>query len=114
MALKQVILVRSDLKMPKGKMAAQAAHAAVAAAMKSEKRKIKEWQNEGMKKVVLKVKDRKELIKYKNKAEIMGLVSALITDSGRTFFKRATTTCLGIGPDDEEKIDVLTGNLKMV
>ena len=66
-----------------------------------------------MKKVVLRVKDQKELIKYKNLAEDNGLVNALITDAGRTVVEPGTMTCLGIGPDKEEKIDKVTGNLKM-
>ena len=62
MELKQVILVRTDLKMPKGKMAAQVAHASSSALLKSHKDDIKKWQEQGMKKVVLKVKDEKELL----------------------------------------------------
>src|SRR3990167_6666057 len=62
---KQVILVREDLHLPKGKMAAQAAHASVGALMKSEEEGKKEmiwkWKNEGMKKVVLRVKDLESL-----------------------------------------------------
>ena len=75
---------------------------------------LKKWQASGMKKVVLKVADMKELIKYKNLAEDNGLVTALITDAGRTVVEPGTTTCLGIGPDKEEKIDKVTGKLKMV
>jgi PTH2 family peptidyl-tRNA hydrolase len=112
--MKQVILVRQDLKLPKGKMAAQVAHASTAATLKSHKDDLKKWQAGGMKKVVLKVKDMKELIKYKNLAEDNGLVTALITDAGRTVVEPGTTTCLGIGPGKEEKIDKVTGSLKMV
>jgi len=114
MELKQVILVRMDLKMPKGKMAVQVAHASSAALLKSHKDDIEMWQREGMKKIVLKVKDEKELLELKNKAENLGLVTALIQDAGRTVLNPGTTTCLGIGPDKEEKIDKITGKLKMV
>ncbi len=111
---KQVILVREDLKLPKGKLAAQASHASVSALLKSHKDTISKWKAQGMKKVVLKVKDEKELMKYKQMAEDKGLVTALVTDAGRTVLEPGTITCLGIGPEDEEIIDKVSGNLKMV
>ena len=114
MSLKQVILVRIDLKLPKGKMAAQCSHAAVEAALNSGKLKVDAWRKQGAKKVVLKVKDDKELFKYKQLANDAGLKTALITDAGRTVIAPGTKTCLAIGPDDEEKIDSITGKLKMV
>jgi len=114
---KQVILVREDLKLPKGKMAAQVAHASVASLMESEKSGkkaiIKAWKNEGMKKVVLRAASIQELRDMKNKAEEKGLVAEMITDAGRTVIKKGTTTCLGIGPDEEDKIDEVTGELKV-
>ncbi len=61
--MKQVILIREDLKLPKGKMAAQSAHAAVEAVLKGDKKVIKKWHQEGQKKVVLKVKNKEELFK---------------------------------------------------
>ena len=112
--MKQVILVRADLKLPKGKMAAQVAHAAVDAVLNSDSKKVKDWRNQGMKKIVLKVKDEKELIKYLQLAKEDGLKTALITDAGRTVIAPGTKTCVGIGPDSEEKIDAITGKLKMV
>ncbi|MBU2590157.1 MAG: peptidyl-tRNA hydrolase Pth2 [Nanoarchaeota archaeon] len=111
--MKQVILVRRDLKMDKGKLAAQVAHASVKAVLKTDKKKLQEWLDEGMKKVVLKVDSKKDLINYKNLAEDVGLKAALITDAAKTFFNKPTTTCLGIGPDDDEKIDQVTGKLQM-
>lgn len=111
---KQVILVRMDLKLPKGKLASQASHASVEALLKSHKDDIDKWKKEGMKKVVLKVKDLEELEVYKKKADEKGLVTGLITDMGKTVVEPGTTTCLGIGPDKEEKIDKVTGDLKML
>lgn len=111
--MKQVILVRADLKLPKGKMAAQVAHASTEAVLKSHKDDLSKWRKIGMKKVVLKVADDKELFKYKNLAQDIGLVTALITDAGRTVVEPGTVTCLGIGPDKEEKIDQVTKDLKM-
>jgi PTH2 family peptidyl-tRNA hydrolase len=114
MAYKQVILVRQDLKLPKGKLAAQVSHASVESLLKSHRDDIAKWRSEGMKKVILKVSDEKEIMKYKTKAEDFGLVVALIIDAGRTVLEPGTITCLGIGPDKEEKIDRVTGLLKMI
>jgi len=114
MGYKQVILVREDLKLDKGKMAAQVAHASVEAALRSDKEIIKNWRAKGMKKVVLKVKNKEELFKYKEIAKNNNLKTALITDAGRTAIEPGTKTCLAIGPDEEKKIDEVTGSLKMM
>ncbi len=114
MVLKQVILVRTDLNMAKGKLAVQCSHAAVECALKSCDDKLKAWKRTGAKKVILKVGSLKALYKFKTLAKLKGLKTALITDAGKTFFKVPTTSCLGIGPDDEEKIDSVTGDLAML
>ncbi|MBI2142391.1 peptidyl-tRNA hydrolase [Candidatus Woesearchaeota archaeon] len=111
---KQVILVRQDLKLKAGKLAAQAAHASLEAALSSDRKTLGEWLSEGGKKVVLKAADEKELLKYKQLADREKLKSALIRDAGRTALKPGTITCLGIGPDKEGKIDKVTGKLKML
>jgi peptidyl-tRNA hydrolase, PTH2 family len=114
MAYKQVILVREDLKLPKGKLAAQSSHASVDATLKSDKKMISDWKQTGAKKVILKVNDEKDLLKYKQIAEDNDLKTALIKDAGHTVLEPGTITCLGIGPDDEEKIDSVTGKLAMM
>ena len=114
MSLKQVILVRKDLKLPKGKLSTQVAHASTESALISDKDIVSEWRSEGMKKVVLKVKDLKELRMYQQLAKDENLVAAMITDAGKTVVAPGTATCVGIGPDDEEKIDTVTGKLKML
>ena len=114
MPYKQVILVRDDLKLPKGKLSAQVAHAAVDASTKSDRKIVDLWKKEGGKKIVLKVKDEKELLRYKQMAEDIGLKTALIVDAGHTVVEPGTITCIGIGPDEEEKINSVTGKLKMM
>ena|SRR3989338_2626588 len=114
MQYKQVILARDDLKLPKGKLAAQCSHASVDVVIKSGRKMVELWKKEGAKKVVLKVKDEKELLKYKQLAEDVGLKTALITDAGHTVLEPGTVTCLGIGPDEEGKIDRISGKLKMM
>lgn len=114
MKYKQVILVRQDLKLPKGKMAAQCAHAAVECVLKSDQKIVQSWHREGMGKIILKVSDEKELLRFKNLAEDAGLKTALITDAGHTVVAPGTKTCLGIGPDLADKIDKITGSLKLI
>lgn len=112
MDLKQVILIRADLKLPKGKAVAQGAHASVEAALKSDD--LNAWRNSGQKKVVLKVADEKELIKYFQMAKDEGLPCSLITDAGKTVIAPGTKTAVGIGPASEEEINKLTENLQLM
>ena len=114
MGYKQIILMRNDLKLPRGKACAQAAHAAVASLWKAQSKDVHKWINEGMPKIVLKVKDEKELVKYFQLAKDKGLPTALITDAGKTVVAPGTKTCIGIGPDEEEKIDTVTGKLPLL
>ena len=111
---KQAILVRVDLKLTKGKMSAQASHASVEAVLRSSKEIVKKWRLEGMKKIILKVADKTELLRYKRKAEDYNLINSLITDAGKTHIAPGTMTCLGIGPCTEEELDKVTGELKLM
>jgi PTH2 family peptidyl-tRNA hydrolase len=114
---KMVIVVRKDLKLSAGKMAAQVAHAAVNCALASKKRKpvqFDRWYNEGQKKVVVKVQDLAELYQIKLAAEDAGLVTSLITDAGMTELPPNTTTCLGIGPAPNSEVDRVTGHLGLM
>jgi peptidyl-tRNA hydrolase, PTH2 family len=111
---KQAILVRNDLKMGKGKIAAQAAHASLASYKNADKKTKEAWESLGCKKVVLKVNDEKELLKYLELARDANLPNALITDAGLTQIPASTTTCLGIGPAEEEKVDKIVKELKLL
>ena len=111
---KQVILVRADLKLPKGKIAAQAAHASVTAVLKADKSDVKNWAMEGMKKIAVKVLDKKDLYKYIQQAKDIGLVTSIITDAGKTVVAPGTVTCGAIGPCKEEKVDVITGDISLL
>jgi len=113
---KQVIVFRSDLKMGKGKIAAQAGHAAVSAAQDAyvhHKKWWEAWLYEGQRKIAVKVKDEKELGELEKAAEDLGLPHALIVDRGLTQIPEGTVTCLGIGPAPAERIDRLTGKLQL-
>ena len=111
---KQVIIVRQDLKLPTGKCAAQCSHAAVDAVLKSDKKIVNSWRTGGMAKIILKVKDEKELVNLFQKAKDEGLAASLITDAGKTVVAPGTKTVVGIGPDEEEKIDKITGGLSLL
>jgi len=114
MSYKQAILVREDLKLPKGKMAAQAAHASVDAVLKANKDTVKYWRQEGMGKIVLKVETEKELYDLIQLAKDEDIVTSVITDAGKTVVEPGTVTCGAIGPDTEENIDRITGKLKLM
>ncbi|MFQ6089522.1 MAG: peptidyl-tRNA hydrolase Pth2 [Candidatus Methanofastidiosia archaeon] len=114
---KQAILVRRDLKLSKGKLSVEVAHASVAASNKCRKmnpKTFKAWMEEGGKKVVLEVRDEKELIDYFERAKSLKLHACLIEDAGLTEVRKGTKTTVGIGPALEEEIDRATGELKLL
>lgn len=114
---KQAIVVRADLKMGKGKIAAQASHAAVSAAEEARKHKSawwEQWLEEGQRKVVVKVKGEAELLELKQQAGRMRLPFALIFDRGLTQLPPDTLTCLGIGPAPSDEVDKITGRLPLL
>ncbi len=110
--LKQVLLIRTDLNMSKGKIAAQASHAAVEATLQSNKKLLSKWRSEGMKKIALKVESKEQLLQLINKALEQDLTAVTITDAGHTELNPGTMSCGAIGPGPEVKIDKITGELK--
>ncbi len=114
---KLVVLVRNDLKMGKGKIAAQVGHAAVECALfteKKDKRTFDAWYRSGQPKIVLKVDSLEELDKYRMIASSNKIHIAVITDAGRTQVDPGTITCMGLGPAPASEIDKITGELKML
>jgi PTH2 family peptidyl-tRNA hydrolase len=112
--VKQVIIVRSDIRMSRGKLAAQVAHASLESYKKADFRTISEWSLQGSKKVILKAKNLRHLMSIKKSCEKLKLPHALITDAGKTELRRGTVTCLGIGPAESNKIDKITGSLPLL
>ncbi len=112
--MKQAIIIRTDLKMDKGKIAAQASHASIAAFLKSNKTKQSRWLATGMKKVVLKVSSMRELNDIFRKAKKEKLKASIITDAAKTQLKKPSKTAVAIGPDTDNKIDKITGKLKLL
>lgn len=111
---KQVIILRKDLKWGKGKAIAHSIHAALGALKLVKNDIIKKWEEEGGKKVVLKVKDLKELRKIYRKVKKEKIPCFLVRDAGLTQLKPGTITALGIGPVEEKKIDKITRKLKLL
>lgn len=113
----QVLVVRKDLGMKPGKIAAQAAHASIAAFLKSQERKwgneYEEWLNEGMQKIVCKVESEKELLQLFEQVKSK-FPTALITDAGHTQIAPGSKTCIGIGPASENDLKKYTGHLKLL
>ena len=113
-----VIVVRKDLNMSIGKTSAQVAHAALGAYKNSlikNNNVVLNWENySGQAKIVLGVDNEKQLLEIKNKAEQAGLITCLIHDAGRTQVAPNTATCCAIGPDLVQKIDEITGKLKLL
>jgi PTH2 family peptidyl-tRNA hydrolase len=126
--VKQVIVVRKDLKMNKGKIAGQVAHASVGVLTRFMTRtlngnvnfyptkEIKEWLFDGsFVKIVVGCDSLQELMNLELESNKKNIVNCLITDNGTTIFNGIQTiTCLAIGPDEESKIDEITGHLRLL
>jgi len=117
MVYKLVIVVRKDLDIGKGKLCTQIAHAAVEAVLdqlEKDKDIVEKWREEGAKKVVVYVRNLAELMSIYNQSISLDLNTVLIKDAGLTQLDPGTITCIGIGPDIEEKINKVTGSLKLL
>lgn len=114
---KQVIVVRSDLGMSRGKAAVQVAHASVTASDEARRRHRswwKGWIDEGQCKVATKVKSEKELFNLEHKAKRLGLPTVIIRDRGLTEVAPRTITCLAVGPGPSQLVDKVTGSLALL
>ena len=139
MAVKQVILIRRDLNMRRGKEIAQGSHASLAFIAQQVKNfQVEEsssensptspltkelsihlspeawqWFTKGSAKICLKVETEEELVKLHKEALTNNLESHIIVDSGKTEFKgEPTITACAIGPNEAQEIDNITGHLK--
>lgn len=114
--LKQILVIRKDLNMRAGKMVAQGAHASMGAALEHlEDPRVKEWLAGAFAKVCVRVESEQELLDLHHDAAAAGLISYLIRDNGRTEFHGVPTyTALAIGPDLPERLDPITGGLKLL
>ncbi|MHB9288500.1 peptidyl-tRNA hydrolase Pth2 [Halobacteriales archaeon Cl-PHB] len=111
--MKQAIVVRKDLGMGQGKMAAQVAHASLSAFQDASPKARKAWQGEGQTKVVLRVDDESSLFALAEKADTKRLPNAIVRDAGRTQLESGTVTALAVGPGEDEVVDSVTGDLSL-
>jgi PTH2 family peptidyl-tRNA hydrolase len=118
--IKQVIVMRKDLKMRRGKEIAQGAHASMAFLSNKIRHQTplspteREWLDGIFSKVCVRVDSEEQLLFIAEKATVEGLQVEVITDSGKTEFGGVPTrTCLAIGPDHAERIDKITGALEL-
>ena len=114
---KMAIIARKDLKLSKGKLAAQVAHAAVECALLTKKNNskwFKKWMNEGAKKAILKTDVIDDFYSLKEFADDMKISSVIISDAGHTELPAGTITVLGIGPGPNNLIDKITGHLSLL
>jgi PTH2 family peptidyl-tRNA hydrolase len=131
---KQVIVVRKDLNMRKGKLAAQVAHASMAVILDMMAKKsmlhgkmeewtlimsredaLFRWLKGPFVKIVVGVDSEEELMGLYVAASLAKIPNAMIQDAGRTeFHGQPTYTCIGIGPADPEEVDKITGHLKLL
>lgn len=130
--VKQVIVIRKDLGMRKGKIASQAAHASMAAVMNQGgphqpdgtadsfyiikmTPEMEQWLTGIFTKICVAVNSEEELLDVYKKAEDAGLLCALIKDAGLTEFDGVPThTAVSIGPAKNKDIDKITGDLKLL
>lgn len=114
---KMLLVVRNDLKMGKGKIAAQCGHAAVGAfesAQKTCPQILKRWSRSGCAKIAVKVESEPELMEIRKQAILKQFNICLIRDAGRTQIEPNSKTVLAIGPAPSREIDRITGHLKLL
>lgn len=112
---KLVLVVRTDLKMGKGKIIAQCAHAAVEAYKSALKHPsiLRNWEHSGQMKITVKVNNEDELMEIARKARVVGLLVKIIQDAGHTQVAPGSRTVCGVGPGPVELINEVTGHLKL-
>ena len=115
--LTMAIVARADLKLSKGKFAAQAAHAAVNAALtavKLSKKQLEEWNNSGARKIVVVARNLEHLKRIYGEARADGLVAEMISDAGHTEIPAGTVTVVAIGPARRVEVDAIIGQLPLL
>ncbi|KAJ5923610.1 peptidyl-tRNA hydrolase 2 [Penicillium verhagenii] len=116
--VKLVLVVRTDLGMTKGKIAAQASHATLACykyflTHAPESKMLRQWERCGQAKIALQIKGEDELLTLQAQAMSLGLCARVIQDAGRTQIASGSRTVLGVlGP--KSVVDGVTGHLKLL
>ncbi|KAK0290899.1 hypothetical protein LTR35_001620 [Friedmanniomyces endolithicus] len=116
---KLVLVVRTDLGMGKGKIAAQCGHATLACYKTLVRANpshpvLRQWERLGQAKVALKVDSEEDMLMLQAQATSLGLCAQVIHDAGRTQIASGSATVLGIGPAPKSKVDEVTGHLRLL
>jgi len=122
---KLVLVVRTDLGMTKGKIAAQCGHATLACYKRLEKaaakdangpeaKLLRQWERLGQAKIAVQVKSEEEMLELQAKARSLGVTAEVIQDAGRTQIAASSRTVLGVGPAPKSEVDQITGHLKLL
>ncbi|KAL2203628.1 peptidyl-tRNA hydrolase [Sarocladium strictum] len=120
---KLVLVVRTDLGMTKGKIAAQCGHATLAcykaitkAASSSPQAAavLRRWENLGQAKIAVQSKSQEEILELRKQARALGVTAEVIQDAGRTQIEAGSMTVLGVGPAPKSVVDKITGGLKLL
>jgi PTH2 family peptidyl-tRNA hydrolase len=111
--LKLAIAVRGDVAMSPGKVAAQAAHAAVTAALEAERGQLRAWLEQGQPKVVLRLRSTDDLEAMLARAHEHAVPVTPIHDAGRTEVQPGTLTVVAFGPAARDAVDAVTGMLPL-
>ena len=115
--VKLVLIINNGLKMGKGKIAAQAGHASVQATLKAGEKSpliLQSWLSSGQKKICLKGDDADHLLVLEKQAKEAGLLTSKIHDAGHTQIPSGSLTVLAIGPCQDELVEKITENLKLL
>jgi PTH2 family peptidyl-tRNA hydrolase len=115
--VKLILIINNGLKMGKGKIAAQAGHASVQATLKAGEKNplaLQAWLSSGQKKVCLKGDDADHLLALEKQAKEAGLLTSKIHDAGHTQIPSGSLTVLAIGPCQDDLVEKITGNLKLL
>ncbi|KAK3493284.1 peptidyl-tRNA hydrolase PTH2-domain-containing protein [Neurospora crassa] len=122
---KLVLVVRTDLGMTKGKIAAQCSHATLACykrlfsaaqlePLSLSARLLRQWERNGQAKIAVQTKTEDEMLELMAKARSLGVTAEVIQDAGRTQIASGSRTVLGVGPAPKSLVDEITGHLKLL
>lgn len=116
--LKQVIALRSDVRMSPGKLAVQVAHASVEAALAALGNPLwrgwlEAWISQGMKKVVVRGGGEEDLKRIYGKCVEKGMPCSMVRDAGRTELEPGTLTAVALGPAPAKLVDQIAGGLQL-
>ncbi|KAI9155404.1 Peptidyl-tRNA hydrolase 2 [Paramyrothecium foliicola] len=119
---KLVLVVRTDLGMTKGKIAAQCSHATLACYKTLSRAKpgspersiLSRWERLGQAKIAVQIKSQEEMLELRRKARSLGVTAEVIQDAGRTQIEAGSMTVLGVGPAPKSVVDQITGHLKLL